>query len=131
MRILKASLVTYLTIMMLLLGVVDGWAMLLPSTDHSPRQAELSQIQAQLETKVVQERLNALGLTSEEVRARVQGLSDDQIHELSQNLDGLQMGGDALVVILIIIGAVVLVLFLISAVTGTAHDVGHAAGGGH
>jgi methylglyoxal synthase len=112
-----------------LLGAIDSWAMLLPTTDPSSRQAELGQIQAQLETKVVQDRLNALGLTSEEVQARVQQLSDDQIHELSQNLDGLQMGGDALVVILIIIGAVVLVLFLISSITGTAHDVGHAAGG--
>jgi hypothetical protein len=129
MKMLKASFVMYLAFSVLLLGAVDSWAMLLPSTELSSRQAELSQIQAQLETKVVQERLNALGLTSEEVQARVQQLSDDQIHELSQNLDGLQMGGDALVVILIIIGAVVLVLFLISTITGTAHDVGHAAGG--
>jgi hypothetical protein len=120
-----------LAIMTLLLGVVDSWAMLLPSSEVSGRQTDMGQIQAQLETKVVQERLGALGLTSQEVQARVQNLSDDQIHELAQNLDGIQMGGDALVAILIIVGAVVLVLFLISAVTGTAHDVGHAAGGGH
>ena len=131
MRMLKTSLVMYLAVMTILLGVVDSWAMLLPSTDLSTRQAELNQIQAQLENKLIQERLGALGLSSEEVQARVQDLSDDQIHELAQNLDGLQMGGDALIAILIIVGVVVLVLFLISAVTGTAHDVGHAAGGGH
>jgi hypothetical protein len=131
MRVLKISLIIYLSVCTFLLSSANSWAMLLPATDVSGRHADLSQIQAQLETKVVQERLNALGMTSEEVQSRLQGLSDEQIHEVAQNLDGLQMGGDALIFILIVIGAVVLVLFLISTVTGTAHDVGHAAGGGH
>jgi uncharacterized protein DUF6627 len=128
---LKLLLVTFLSVCMIVLGLapLDGWAMLLPSTDTVQRQGDLSQIQAQLESKMVRERLTALNLTPQEVQTRMQNLTDDQIHNLAQNLDGLQVGGDpTLIAIAIIAGVVVLVLIIISAVTGTAHDVGHAAG---
>jgi hypothetical protein len=39
-------------------------------------------------------------------------LSDDQIHQVAQNLDGLQAGGE-LILILAIIGAVVVILAII------------------
>jgi hypothetical protein len=131
MQLAKVGLVAYLVLFLLALTPMQGWAMLLPSSDKSQQSQELSQIQAQLESKLVQDRLSALGLSAEEVQARIQGLTDEQIHQVAQNLDGLQMGGDALIVILAIVGAVVLVLFLISAITGTAHDAGHAASGHH
>src|SRR5919109_4618381 len=129
MQYARTSLVIYLVLFLVAITPLQSLAMVLPSSDVPQRSVELNQIQTQLESKVVQDRLSAVGLTSEEVQARMQNLTDEQIHAVAQNLDGLQMGGDALVAILIIVGAVVLVLFLISALTGTAHDVGHAAGG--
>jgi hypothetical protein len=132
---LKTLLVIYLSVWTIVLGLtpLSGYAMLMPSTDSSTqRQSDLATIQTQLESKLVTARLNDLGLTSHEVQAKMQGLSDDQIHTLAQNMEGLQVGGDPTwVVVAIIAGAVLLVLFLISAVTGTAHDAGHAASGHH
>jgi methylglyoxal synthase len=129
MQYAKTSLVIYLVLFLVAMVPLQSWAMMAPSSDVPQRGAELAQIQTQLESKLVQERLSALGLSPTEVQERMQSLTDEQVHTVAQNLDGLQMGGDALIAILIIVGAVVLVLFLISAITGTAHDAGHAAAG--
>lgn len=128
---LKTLLVVYLSVWTIVLGLtpLSGYAMLMPSDSSMQRQNDLATIQSQLESKLVTARLNDLGLTSQEVQARMQGLTDEQIHTLAQNMDGLQVGGEPWVVIAIIAGAVLLVLLLISAVTGTAHDAGHAASG--
>jgi methylglyoxal synthase len=131
MRFAKMTLIIYLVVFVLAMAPLQSWAMVLPSSDLPQRAQDLSQIQTQLESKLVQERLSALGFTAQEVQTRMQDLTDEQIHALAQNLDGLQVGGDALILILAIVGAVVLVIFLISAVTGTAHDAGHAATGHH
>jgi hypothetical protein len=131
MRHLKMLLIVYLSVWTVILGLapLSGYAMLLPSTDNSmQRQSDLNSIQAQLETKVVSERLNAVGLTPQEVQARMQGLSDEQIHTLAQNVEGLQIGGLAdWVIIAIIAGGVLLFLLLLSAITGGHHDTGHHA----
>src|SRR4051794_38343504 len=119
MRQLKVLLISYLSVWTIILGLtpLSGYAMLMPSTDTGvQRQSDLNRIQTQLESKVVSERLNALGLTHQEVQGRMQDLSDEQIHNLAQNVEGLQVGGDAglLVIILAVIGALVLVSFLFS-----------------
>jgi Flp pilus assembly protein TadB len=129
---LKTLLVIYLSVWTIVLGLapLSGYAMLMPSDSSMQRQSDLTTIQSQLESKLVTARLNDLGLTSQEVQAKMQGLTDEQIHTLAQNMDGLQVGGEATwVVIAIIAGAVFLVVLLISAVTGTAHDAGHAVSG--
>jgi Flp pilus assembly protein TadB len=136
MRHVKVLLIIYLSVWTIVLGFapLSGYAMLLPSTDGSmQRQSDLNRIQTQLESKLVSERLNALGLTQQEVQARMQDLSDDQIHNLAQNVEGLQFGGDGglLILILAVIGALVLISFLFSATTGTAHDTGHAIADDH
>ena len=135
MRHLKILLIACLSVWTILLGLapLSGYAMLIPATDSSAqRQSDLSRIQATLETKVVGEQLQALGLSPQEAQVRMQHLSDDQIHDLAQNLDGLQVGGDVgWVAIAIIAGVVLLVLMVISSVTGTAHDAGHAAADDH
>lgn len=76
------------------------------------RSADLSTIQSTLESKLVAQRLADIGLTAQEVQARLVALSDDQLHQVAQNLDGLQPGGE-LILILAIIGAIVVVLALI------------------
>ena len=96
----------------------EGMAMIIPADvgtgtiSAGARSADLSTIQSALESKLVAQRLADIGLTAQEVQARLVALSDDQLHQVAQNLDGLQPGGE-LILILAIIGAIVVVLALI------------------
>ncbi len=63
------------------------------------------------------QRLSDVGLTPPEVQERLASLTDEQLHQVAQNLDGMQPGG-ALIWILIIIGAVVVALAIIGLARG-------------
>jgi hypothetical protein len=100
----------------------EGMAMLIPpeaaTAESTMRDADLQQIQKKLESKLVAQRLSDVGLTPLEVQERLASLTDEQLHQVAQNLDGLQPGG-ALILILAIIGAVVVALALIGVARGT------------
>ena len=76
---------------------------------------ELSRIQRALETQIVKSQLEAYGLTAEETRERLQGLSDEQIHLMAQASDRVLAGGDGggvVVAVLVIILLVLLILYV-------------------
>jgi hypothetical protein len=126
---LRKGLVLYLSVWVLVVGVLvplEGLAMLAPS-DGTVQGTHMMTTQATLEAKLVNQRLAELGLSQDEIQARTSGLTDEQLHQFAQNLDGLQMGGDVLL-ILGIVAAVILVLALITGVThGAGHHDSHAA----
>ncbi len=105
----------YLVIALLLLTLpAQGWAMFIPSgSTGAVRQADMSAIQKTLESTVVKQRLMDYGLSSEEAMARINTLSDAQVHQLASKLDSLQAGGDgvdALIFLLLVAILVVLIL---------------------
>ncbi len=59
------------------------------------RAADLARVQAALESKVVSQKLMDYGLSPTEAMARVNRLSDQQLHELAARTDSVQAGGDA------------------------------------
>lgn len=86
-----------------------------PSTDQETRQQELSTIQRALENELIKAKLEAYGLTPDEIQARLQGLSDEQVHLLAQASDNVLAGGDGgevLLAVLLIILIVLLILYL-------------------
>jgi hypothetical protein len=115
----RASLTAYLITCVMAMGVmaalpVQAGAMLLPSVT-SPETAlpvqriqDLEGIQSHLETRLVAQRLADLGLSTGEVQTRLVGLSDGEIHQLAQHLDSLHLGGDSVVVALVVVGAILL-----------------------
>ncbi len=117
-------LVVYLTVALLALSTAAGpaEAMFIPAVpqgasagaapDASVRTADLIKIRSALESKIVSQRLLDHGLTSEEAMARVNMLTDDQVHQLASHTDSLQAGGDAagFVAGLLIIALLVVVL---------------------
>jgi hypothetical protein len=124
----RKGLALYLSLCTLLLGALmplQGFAMLVPS-DTVTLQGSISDTQARLETKLVAQRLSDLGFTEEEIQARTGGLTNEQLHQFAQSLDGLQTGGDALI-ILAIVAAVIVVLALITGFTHGIGDTGHHA----
>ena len=121
-RLLKNGLIFYLVLCSLLLGFFtsDSMAILIPSvlpgaqgSSVTQRQSELEQIQVLLESKLISQRLNDLGLTADEIQARLAQLTDDQIHQIAQRLDSLLIGGDGLgIVIALLVVAILVVIFL-------------------
>lgn len=108
----------YLVLAMVLVTLpAQGWAMFIPGqTAGSARQADLASIQKTLESTVVKQRLMDYGLSSEEAVARVNKLSDEQVHQFASRLDSLQAGADdgvdAVVFVLVVTIIVVLILEL-------------------
>ena len=85
------------------------------SFSSSMRQQDMATVKKILEQKLVQQRLKALGYSEQEVTARLDKLSDNELHRFATQLDTLAAGGDSLgviVVILVIVGIIALVLFI-------------------
>jgi hypothetical protein len=80
-------------------------------TDAQIRSEEINKIQRALETHVVNEKMQAYGLQPEEIKAKLQGMSDEQIHMLSQASDRLLAGADG--GIGIIIGLLIIVVLVL------------------
>jgi hypothetical protein len=108
----------------MMLVVVMGMVGLVPRVDASfvpsaqspeslSRQEDMATIQRTLENKLVKERLKDLGYTEEEIKARLDRLSDAEVHSLASQLDSLMPAGSweaVLVVILLVAILVVLIL---------------------
>jgi len=94
----------------------EGRAMLAPATSATvsdPSRAEdLQSIQRVLENKLVQQRLEDLGLTPEEVNAKLSGLSDAQLHQMASQLDALMPGGELGLIIALLVIAILVVIFI-------------------
>jgi len=63
------------------------------------RAEDLQKIQSALELKMVSERLKQLGFTTEEIKAKLVHLSDEQLHKIAGQIDGLRVGGELLTVV--------------------------------
>jgi hypothetical protein len=116
------SLSITLAVMLLLLSGLAGpaEAMLLPAAPQAarlrPERAnDLARVQTVLESKVVQQRLLDYGLTPEETAARINALSDEQVHQLAAHMDAVQAGGDIVgaILALAIIGALIVLIIYI------------------
>jgi len=98
----------------MLLRMSPGFGPDAPSVD---RKAETAAIQKTLETEVVRQRLEDLGLSSDEVLAKLSALTDEQVHQLASRIDAVQAGGrggsiDATTLIIILL-LIVLILLLV------------------
>ena len=63
------------------------------------RAEDLQKIQSALELKMVSERLKQLGFTTEEIKAKLVHLSDEELHKIAGQIDGLRVGGELLTVV--------------------------------
>ncbi|HVO84088.1 MAG TPA: PA2779 family protein [Syntrophobacteria bacterium] len=106
-----------------MLAVVMGLVSLVPRVEASfvpsdqrassiSRQEDMATIERALEQKLVRERLKDLGYTEEEIKARLDRLSDAEVHSLASQLDSLMPAGSwEAVVIVILLFAIVVVLY--------------------
>ncbi len=78
--------------------------------DHGMRADEMRRVQLALENEQVRAKLQAYGLTAEEVSSKLDGMSDKQISLLAQASDKVLAGGNGIGVI---IGVLVIILLVI------------------
>ncbi len=120
---LKKSLTWYLVVAMFIIAIVPhAEGAFSPSSaislNETQRDADLAKIRTFLEAKLVKQRLEDLGFSSNEVKERLSLLSDRQLHNYAQQLDTLRAGGDGL-------GAVIAVLIIIILIIVILHLTGH------
>ncbi|MEK6745019.1 MAG: PA2779 family protein [Nitrospirota bacterium] len=116
-------LASYLIAALLAISTLAGpaEAMLLPAPSAAPyadqsapspdRAADIAKIQKTLETKELRQRLMDYGLTPDETAARIDKLSDEQVHQLAASMDSLQAGGDS--VLGLVLGLVIIALLVV------------------
>ena len=90
-------------------GLVTSENLLTPSTAKA---TSLGEIQTALETKLVSSRLAQLGFTTDEINSRLGRLSQGQLHALSQDIDQIRSGGNAIVGALLLVFLIILILDL-------------------
>lgn len=98
-----------------------GIAMLAPATSatggsETDRLADVQTVQRALENKLIRQRLEDLGFTQEEVNAKLNGLSDAQLHQMASQIDALLPGGSVdltTIIALLVILAIVLVIAIL------------------
>lgn len=77
------------------------------------RAESMAKLQRVLESKLVSEKLQTVGLTPSEVESRMEKLSDSELHQFASQLDTLYPGGEAFAVIIAILVIVVLVMVIL------------------
>lgn len=82
------------------------------------KETEIGKIQRALETEIVKEKLKAYGLTPDEISARLQDLTDEQIHLLAQASDNVLAGADDGLGVLIAVLLIILIVILILKLSG-------------
>ncbi|HQI82808.1 MAG TPA: PA2779 family protein [Deltaproteobacteria bacterium] len=111
-------LATCITAYLILFITSPAFAGMIPSlgsdgTTAAKTAQEMETIQRALETKMVQEKLAAHGLSAEEVTAKLPSMTPEQIHLLAQASDDVLAGGDGLGVIIALLVIVILVIVIL------------------
>ena len=92
----------------------DSLAYLVESQPASySRGADMDKIQRVLESKMVSQRLQELGLSTDEINSKLAGLGDAEIHQFASRLDSLMPGGDMLINIMALLVIAILVLVIL------------------
>lgn len=97
-------------------GVPRVQAMMVPSPVASEataqaRAQDLAAVRTALENKMVRQRLADLGLSSDQIDARLGRLSDRQLHQVAMHIEKQNPAGDA-TGILVIVVLVLLIIYL-------------------
>ncbi len=114
----------YMITVMVVFGFVPrvdaGFIASQPSQGSQNRTEDLGTIQKALEMRMVLETLEKFGMTKAEVKSRLDGMTDAQLHQLATNLDEVRVGGDGLGVIVFLLVVAVLIIVIVQL---TGHKV--------
>ncbi len=78
----------------------------------STRAADMESVQRVLESKVVSGRLEKMGLSMSEIKARLDKLSDAELHRFASQVNSLLPGGQLEIIIALLVIAILVILIL-------------------
>ncbi|HPR03099.1 MAG TPA: PA2779 family protein [Deltaproteobacteria bacterium] len=116
-------LAAFICFHMIFLATSPAFAALIPSVGSSGQAGsemarDMDTIQRALETKMVQVKLKAYGLSSEEVAAKLPSMTPAQVHTLAQASDDVLAAGDSglgiIIALLVIVILVIIILKLMN-----------------
>jgi hypothetical protein len=87
-----------------------------PGTQPTPlidRASDMAKIQKALESKALQQRLMDYGLTPAKALEKINGLSDEEVHQFAARIDALQAGGMSDSNFIIILLLIILIIVII------------------
>jgi hypothetical protein len=92
-----------------------------PSREHveTAREESLRRIHSLLDNQAAREQLAKMGVERQELESKLDRLDDSELQRLADQLESLNVGGDALgvvIALLVIAGLVLLILFLMERV---------------
>ena len=98
-------------------GAMVSSQMILSGGKAVSRGMDEEKVRRMLENKIVAERLKSHGLSKEEVMAKMDRMSDEQIHQLAALSDRMPAGGDgaataAVIVLVVFIIAILMLIIL-------------------
>ena len=94
----------------MLIAVQQSGVEPIPTPQHT---ADLELVQKVLESKIIRQRLEDLGLSPEDINAKLLQLSDDQLHQLAMEIDAMIPGGDGLGIVIALLVIAILVVILV------------------
>jgi len=115
---LRKGITWYLVVAMFVIGITPRvYAGFSPSEgiglSSLDRPSDVQKIQQFLEIKMVRERLREFGFSPDEIQARLNQLSDPQVHQLAVQIDNAKVGTDdglGIVIGLLVIAILVVIL---------------------
>ena len=115
---LRKGITWYLVVAMFVIGITPRvYAGFSPSEgiglSSLDRPSDVQKIQQFLEIKMVRERLREFGFSPDEIQARLNQLSDPQVHQLAVQIDNAKVGTDdglGIVITLLVIAILVVIL---------------------
>ena len=77
------------------------------------RAADMAKIQRVLESRIISGKLESMGLSAREIKARLDKLSDSELHQFATRVNTLAPGGDALGIIIALLVIALLVVVIL------------------
>lgn len=90
-----------------------GHAALVPAASAPADPSALAAVRASLEDDLLRERLSSLGVSADDVRARLDNLTADERQAVLADLSSVQAGGDGVVGLLLVILLVIIIVKLL------------------
>jgi len=114
----KKALACYLVMALFIIGMVPRAeaAFSLSETltlGSSVRAGDVDKIETVLENRLIRQRLQDLGYSTEEITSRLGQLTDQQVHAIAQKLDDLRVGGDGVELAILGIACLILVIAIL------------------
>ncbi len=82
------------------------------------RQADLNRLQRFLESEIVSKRLQLLGYSSQEIKQKLNSLSDEELHQFASRVDQLRVAGDSGLGVIVTLLVIAILVVLLLQLTG-------------